>query len=191
MITVVHGGQTGVDRGAHEAAIANGWPVAGYMPRDRRDELGTIPPDVARFLVPHEKTSYAARTEANVRTSNAVLIVVPDTENPRATPGTAKTIDLAIDRGLCRRIADPRTHANLIARWIWNDLLMAGRTAQLSFEQTTLDPISTRLLVAGPRESKWPGARIETVALLRRVGLALAEIARACESGRDLARPER
>ena len=38
MITITHGGQTGVDRGAHEAAIDNGWRVAGYMPRDQRDE---------------------------------------------------------------------------------------------------------------------------------------------------------
>ena len=178
-----------MDRGAHEAAIDNGWLIAGYMPRNQRDELGTIPPDVARFLVPHEKTSYSARTEANVRTSNAVLIVVSDAENPRATPGTAKTIDLAIDRGLQRRIVDPRFDAALIARWIWNDLLMTGRTTQLSFEKAALDPISTRLLVAGPRESKWPGARIETAALLRRVGLALAEISRAPESARDLAQP--
>ncbi|HSX21410.1 MAG TPA: putative molybdenum carrier protein, partial [Gaiellaceae bacterium] len=69
MITIVHGGQTGVDRGAHEAAIDNGWRVAGYMPRDGRDELGPIPPDVARFLVAHEKAGYGARTEANVRAS--------------------------------------------------------------------------------------------------------------------------
>ena len=186
MITVVHGGQTGVDRGAHEAAIDNGWRVAGYMPRDQRDELGRIPEDVARFLVPHEKTNYAARTAANVRTATAALLVVKDAADPRVTPGTAKTIDLAVERGLRRRVVDPSHDASAIARWIWSDLLMV-HTLPLPFETRVLDPIPTRLIVAGPRESKWPGARVETAALLRRVARALAEIARGPEPGRDLA----
>lgn len=38
LITIIHGGQSGADRGAHEAAISNGWNVTGYMPRDCRDE---------------------------------------------------------------------------------------------------------------------------------------------------------
>ena len=191
MITVVHGGQTGVDRGAHEAAIDNGWRVAGYMPRDGRDELGKIPEAVARFLTPHEKTDYAARTEANVRMANAVLIVVHDADDPRVTPGTAKTIDLAIARRLRRLIVDPKFDAMRIARWIWSDLFMMMKTLPLPFEGPQLDPVSTRLLIAGPRESKWQGARIETAGLLRRVALALAEIGQPPDPGRDLARAPR
>ena len=190
-ITIIHGGQTGVDRGAHEAAIDNGWPIAGYMPRDQRDELGRIPPDVARFLVPHDKTSYAARTEANVRTAAAVLIVVKDADDPRATPGTAKTIDLAMERGLRRLIVDPSDDAGMIARWIWYDLLMVSGTLPLPLETPPIAPIPTRLLVAGPRESKWRWARVETAALLRRAAIALAEIPRTREPGRDLARARR
>jgi hypothetical protein len=177
VITIVHGGQTGVDRGAHEAAIDNGWSLAGYMPRDQRDELGQIPPDVARFLVAIDKTSYAARTEANVRAATAALFIVRDVNAPRVTPGTAKTIDLAADRKLRRKIVDPKTDARMIARWIWNDLLLMS-TMLLPFDEKILDPVPTRLIVAGPRESKWHGAKVETAALLRRVGLALTEIAR-------------
>lgn len=177
MITIVHGGQTGVDRGAHEAALDNGWLVAGYMPRDGRDELGRVPLDVARFLTPHEKTNYAARTAANVRSASAALIVVRDADDPRATPGTTKTIDLCKDRHLRCMIADPTMDAATIARWIWNELLMI-HTLPLPLDTHALDPIPTRLLVAGPRESKWNGARVETAALLRRVALAIAEIPR-------------
>jgi hypothetical protein len=191
LITIVHGGQTGVDRGAHEAAIDNGWPITGYMPRDQRDELGRIPPDVARFLVPHDKTSYAARTAANVRASAAVLIVVRDADDPRATPGTAKTIDLAMDRHLLKMVVAPADDPALIARWIWYDLRMVSRTLPLPFETSTLAPIPTKLLVAGPRESKWQGARVETAGLLRRVALALTEISRTPEPGRDLTRAGR
>jgi Circularly permutated YpsA SLOG family len=176
LITIVHGGQTGVDRGAHEAAIDNDWPVAGYMPRDGRDECGKIPDDVAKFLVPHEKTSYAARTEANVHAVTAALIVVHDADDPRVTPGTTKTLELAKKRRLRRLIVDPRAEPTTIARWIWSDLLMMQ--AQLPLLGQALAPLTTRLLVAGPRESKWQGARVQTAALLRRVAIALAEISR-------------
>ena len=176
MITIVHGGQTGVDRGAHEAAIDNGWLVAGHMPRDARDELGPIPPDVARFLRAHEKTIYAARTESNVRGSNALLVVARDADDPRATPGTAGTIDLAAERRMPRMIVDPSFPAGSIAKWIWNHLYLA-RTLPLPIEPRALDPVSIHLMVAGPRESKWPGARVATAGLLRRVALALQGIA--------------
>jgi len=174
-ITIVHGGQTGVDRGAHEAAIDNGWGVAGYMPRDGRDELGKIPEAVARFLVAHDKTSYAARTEANVRTATAALIVVRDADDPRETPGTAKTIALAAARRLPRMIVDPTAEAETIARWIWRDLLMR-QALLLPLLGQAFDHVPPRLLVAGPRESKWQGARVQTAALLRRVARALADI---------------
>ena len=194
MITIVHGGQTGVDRGAHEAALDNGWRVAGYMPRDGRDELGKIPDAVARFLTLHDKTSYAARTEANVQMANAVLIVVHTADNPRVTPGTAKTIDLAAGRHMRRLIVDPTFDANRIARWIWSDLLMMMKTLPLPFGPSAVDPLKpvpTRLLVAGPRESKWSGARVETAGLLRRVAGALAEIAQALVTKRDSTRAPR
>ncbi len=190
MITVVHGGQTGVDRGAHDAAIDNGWRVAGYMPRDGRDELGKIPEAVARCLTPHEKTGYGARTEANVQMANAALIVVRDADDPRVTPGTTKTIDLVTARRLRRLVVDPKFDPARIARWIWSDLMMMTGTLSLPLLGTQLDPAPTRLIVAGPRESKWSGARIETAGLLRRVALALAEIPQQREK-RDLARPQR
>ena len=175
MITIVHGGQTGVDRGGHEGAIENDWRVSGYMPIDKRDELGSIPEDVAKFLVPHDRPGYGARTEANVQSVNAVLIVVRDANNPRETPGTAKTIDLAARRHLPCKIVDPASDAAPIALWIWSDLLML-RTLLLPLDGLRLAPAPMRLLVAGPRESKWRGARAETAAFLARIALQIAEI---------------
>jgi hypothetical protein len=181
-LTIIHGGQRGVDQGAHEAAIDNGWTVTGYMPRDGRDELGQIPPDVARFLVPHTKPGYGARTEANVQMSTAALIVVQDANDSQVTPGTAKTIKLAIERRLPRMIVDPSVDPALVARWIWN---MTPRTLSLPFEDHQRhDPL--RLLVAGPRESKWPGAQAKTAGLLRQVGSCLTEIAQGTGSKQDL-----
>lgn len=175
MITLVHGGQTGVDRGAHEAAIDSGWSVSGYMPRDRRDEIGTIPDEVARFLTAHEKTSYAARTAANVRAATAALLVVREAGDPRETPGTAMTLEMAEERRLRWLVVDPSGDPATIARWIWTNMLVT-RTQQLLLLGSPQDPTPARLLVAGPRESKWPGARAQTRALLCRVAVALAEI---------------
>lgn len=188
-ITIVHGGQTGVDRGAHEAALANGWRVEGYMPRDGRDELGQIPEDVARRLTPHETASYAARTAANVRSAGAALIVASAANAARATPGTALTIDLTTRRRLPALVVDPATDPAQIARWIWG-ALFAIPTLPLPFEVQVIDSTPGRLLVAGPRESKWPGARVATADLLRRTALALAEIPRQPQK-EDLARTPR
>ena len=178
MITLVHGGQTGVDRGAHEAAIDNRWGVAGYMPRGARDEFGKIPIAVASLLREHESSLYAARTEANVRNCDALLVVVQDANDPRSTPGTAKTIDLATNRQLRRMIVDSKWDASLIAEWIWHKLMMPHAQQPLLLEPhaRTRDPAPVRLMVAGPRESKWSGARVETVGLLRRVGTELRKI---------------
>lgn len=183
MITLVHGGQTGTDRGAHEAAIDNGWSVTGYMPRDGRDELGKIPEEVARYLMAHDKVNYAARTAANVRMATAALFVVRAADDPRETPGTTMTLKLASERRLVYRVVDPRVDPTAIARWIWADLLLMTRTLTLPFLEQPLDPVPARLLVAGPRESKWPGARVQTADLLRRVGGALTEIGRPTDLG--------
>lgn len=170
MITVIHGGQTGVDRGAHEAAMASGWHVDGYMPANARDEQGRIPEDVAQHLRPHASTSYAARTAANVRASAALLAVARDASDALATPGTAQTIALAEGRQLLRLIVDPSWDVAIVARWIQHDLL--APCAQLSLDGPQALR-SLRLMIAGPRESRWPGARVATADFLRRVAVLL------------------
>jgi Circularly permutated YpsA SLOG family len=175
-ITIIQGGQTGVDRGAHDAAIDNGWPVTGYMPQDGRDERGRIPDAVARHLILCVKTGYGARTEANVKTADAALIVVRTADDPQATPGTAKTIALAANRRLPRLIVDPEWDPAVIARWIWRDLLTMTKTLSLPLLGAQPEPTPARLLVAGPRESLWQGAQVETAGLLRRVAQVLAQI---------------
>ncbi|HSX23413.1 MAG TPA: putative molybdenum carrier protein [Gaiellaceae bacterium] len=189
MITIVHGGQTGVDRGAHDAAIENRWRLAGYMPRDGRDELGLIPADVARFLTLHASPNYAARTEANVQSASAVLVVVRDVEQSRSTPGTSRTIDLTYERNMTPLVVDPSNDATAIARWIWR--LAAPPAPMLPLEGFEVDPVPLRLMVAGPRESKWPGAQVETARLLGQVACALGQIGGGSTTVRDPLREQR
>ena len=99
---VVSGGQTGVDRAALDAAIERGIPCGGWAPRGRRAEDGLIP---AHYPV-HETESdrYPVRTRANVRDSDATLILC----RGRPSGGTAFTIACAekIGPALPRRRPD-------------------------------------------------------------------------------------
>ena len=180
MITLVHGGQTGVDRGAHRAAIASGWNVSGYMPSDRRDERGPIPDDVAKFLQPHVRSGYGARTEANVQSVNAALLIVRDRALPRETPGTAKTIDLLAQRHLPWKIVDMSEDPAALAHWIWSDLIMprTPNTMLLPLQGFQFQPAPMRLLVAGPRESKWGAAEAAATELLAGIARAIEKMRR-------------
>jgi hypothetical protein len=179
MICVVHGGQTGVDRGAHEAAVVNDWPISGYMPRRRCDELGPIPEDVARYLVPYETGGYGERTEANVRSSDAILVVVPLAQDSAHTPGTALTIAIAREQHRLLKIVDPHTSRVEISAWISSacrELAEAAQAQRSLFGSRDPEPVFLRLMVAGPRESRWPGAREATMQLLRDVDLQLRSL---------------
>lgn len=72
-LKIVSGGQTGVDRGALDAAIYLGLPHGGWCPRGRLAEDGTIPPQYHLDEMP--ASQYAVRTEQNVVDSDATLIL--------------------------------------------------------------------------------------------------------------------
>ena len=78
MLVILHSGQTGVERGAHRGASVAGLSVAGFMPLDRRDELGLVPTDVADHLTPHFDRGPRPAVRANVAIASGVLLVVPD-----------------------------------------------------------------------------------------------------------------
>ena len=164
-IYLVQGGQTGVDRGAFYAAKGLGWGFAGYMPNNGRDEMGMIPEEVAAHLERCHRTGLAARTEENIRIADALLVVVPDEDDPRETPGTALTLERARDRKVRREVVDPGADAQrieVLARWI------GGMTIGHPREHF-------HLMVAGPRESRWPAGRGEAAGLLRQIGRLIAE----------------
>jgi hypothetical protein len=132
---IVSGGQTGVDRGALDAAIAMGIEHGGWCPRGRRAEDGEIP---NRYLVRElDSIDYAARTERNVVDSDATLLIT----RGAPTGGSALTARVAAThrRPLLHvdldRDADP---SSAIRTW-----LDANRIATLN--------------VAGSRESNCPG----------------------------------
>jgi hypothetical protein len=70
---IISGGQTGVDRGALNAAIALGIEHGGWCPRGRLAEDGRIP-DFYQ-LEETETPDYPTRTQRNVLQSDATLIL--------------------------------------------------------------------------------------------------------------------
>jgi hypothetical protein len=135
---IVSGGQTGADRGALDAALAAGFPCGGWCPEGRLAEDGVIP---GRYpLRELAGGSYEDRTVANVRDSDATLII----HFGPITGGTRLTVEACEQLGRpCELVDASMTPAQA-----------AERAAALVREQGV-----GVLNVAGPRESGAPGAR--------------------------------
>ena len=142
------GGQTGVDRGALDAALHVGVPIQGWCPKcglaeDLPDPPGLL--DAYPQLVETPSPDYEQRTFWNVRDSHATLIVLPDTE--WRSRGTAMTVRFARQLARPMLIVTP-DQVDEVRAWL----------ETLGFEIT--------LNVAGPRESLNPGIAAATFALI-------------------------
>lgn len=133
VLTVISGGQTGVDRGALDAAIALGVPHAGKCPRGRLAEDGVIP---ALYSQLEELFSpeYSVRTEQNVLDADATLILYQG----ELMGGTAYTQRMAIQHRKRFYLYDFTDPPGL------DDLISWCKDVHL-------------LNCAGPRESSCPG----------------------------------
>ncbi len=138
----VSGGQTGVDRGGLEVAIALGIEHGGWCPRGRLAEDGSVP---SRYeLVENDSTDYTVRTRQNVIDSDATLILYEQ----RLSGGTMLT----------RRIATELEKPFLCVR------INQAAAAEIAIWLNEIKPAI--LNVAGPRESSSPGIESRAVELL-------------------------
>ena len=134
---LISGGQTGVDRGALDAALRRGFPCGGSCPRGRRAEDGPIP--VRYPLKELASANYLARTRRNVADSDATLILAPGA----LSGGTRAT----------------KIHADITGKaYLVIDTDDPGTEAQAREVREWLARENVRVLnVAGPRESSCPG----------------------------------
>jgi hypothetical protein len=135
LIKIVSGGQTGVDRGALDAALAAKFPCGGWCPSDRRAEDGPIP--VRYPLTPLPGGGYRERTRQNVIDSDGTAIVFYES----LTGGTLLT------RNLCARAKKPFIVLDAMQS---TELTAAAAIARFADENHI-----GALNIAGPRLSGW------------------------------------
>jgi hypothetical protein len=135
---IISGGQTGVDRGALDAALAAGVPCGGWCPDGRKAEDGAIP---NRYPVTELRSSgYRERTRQNVIDSDGTLVIYFG----ELSGGTRETVRF------CERFHKPM----LALDGSRMDVSMVAAQA-VEFVKTRAIAV---LNVAGPRESTYPGA---------------------------------
>lgn len=83
LITIISGGQTGVDQAALKAAFEQGFQIGGWCPPGRICENGEIPEEYPLIESLLDRSSnaplikHSQRTELNVRDSDATLVLLP------------------------------------------------------------------------------------------------------------------
>ena len=146
---IVSGGQTGVDRAGLEAAIALGLPYGGWVPKGRLAEDGVVPLKYAG-MQEHTSSNYAVRTKANVRDSDATLIIAPSLPLSRGTMLTLRTAE---------RLLRPHHVACLGAANAMDETMRWLQSFQ------PIDRLFV-LNIAGPRESGAPGIQERAIEFL-------------------------
>jgi len=139
-LKIVSGGQTGVDRAGLDAAIELGLPYGGWIPKGRLAEDGAVPERYATMRE-HDSEKYPKRTKANVRDSDATLILID------ALPMSEGTL-------LTLRTAENLRRSHHVAILSNADVVEDVQKWLASFQSVEREFV---LNVAGPRESNAPG----------------------------------
>jgi hypothetical protein len=146
---VISGGQTGVDRGALDAALDVGAPCGGWCPAGRMAEDGVIP---ARYPVTElAGAGYVERTRKNVEDSDGTLII----KFGAASGGTARTVEFCQELGRAHLVVDA-------------DALSLEEAVRRAVHFVRAERIR-RLNVAGPRAAGEPRAQEYAYELVRQV----------------------
>ena len=136
-LTILSGGQAGVDRGALDAALELGNPCHGWCPRGRLAEDGPIPP---RYPLSETEGGYPGRTRRNIEESDGTLIL----HRGVLQEGTLLTLEI------CRELGRPVCLVDATS----SSPAQAAELARAFVESHGIE----RLNVAGPRRSHWTHA---------------------------------
>jgi hypothetical protein len=143
---IVSGGQTGVDRGALDAALAAGFPCGGWCPGDRRAEDGVIADRYPLIALPGG--GVRQRTRQNVVDSDGTVLLFAE-----ALTGGTK-----LARNLCLLERKPFV--------ILDATQITDTRAAAAIERFIAENEIAVLNVAGPRQSGWAGGHSFAVAVI-------------------------
>jgi hypothetical protein len=152
MLTIVSGGQTGVDRAALDVAIEQGIAYRGWCPKGGWAEDRPNPPGVLTLYPGLRETQDAdprQRTEWNVRDCDSLMVLIDRAGLP-VSKGTAFALACA------KALAKPHIVIDIGANDAENlatDFLSQGQ-----------GPLA--VCIAGPRESEAPGIYAKAKAFL-------------------------
>jgi hypothetical protein len=111
LVRIVSGGQTGVDRGALDAAMAAGLDHGGWCPPGRTADDGVIPERYELREAPADRSPEAPgvprslRSDLNVRDSDATLVFLQ--RGSPVDPGTQFAMHRTAQRGKPVLMCDP------------------------------------------------------------------------------------
>jgi hypothetical protein len=178
LLRIVSGGQTGVDRGALDAALELGVDCGGWCPAGRLAEDEMIP---ERYpVIELTDGGYAERTAQNVADSDGTLII----SNGKPIGGTRETVERCMQMQKPYLVIDckvvPIDQAIDLAVGFVSHLSSRAIAIELTNVRTrlTAEKAPSRrgnlvLNVAGPRASQWPEGNAVTSqiisAILRRM----------------------
>jgi hypothetical protein len=182
LLRIVSGGQTGVDRGALDAALELGVECGGWCPAGRLAEDGMIP---ERYpVIDLIGGGYAERTAQNVADSNGTLVI----SNGEPIGGTRETVKRCTEMQKPHLVIDCKlltiNQAIDLALTFVSQLPSRANPRDLTNARTQLTAtkapdrrgdlgVTIVLNVAGPRASQWPEGHVLTYqiisAILRRI----------------------
>jgi hypothetical protein len=182
LLKIISGGQTGVDRGALDAALELGVDCGGWCPAGRLAEDGPIPDHYP--VVELANAGYAERTARNVADADGTLII----SNGEPIGGTRETVERCVEMQKAYLVIDckvgPIDQAIDLAVGFVSHLSPRANARDLTNFRMRLTTenspgcqgdlgMTIVLNVAGPRASQWQEGHAVTYqiisAILRRI----------------------